>query len=359
MMIKKLITLAFAAVFLFSNLYSEEKQDGSKNKNPQTSSLQHEITVTANLTVTPRKEIASSITIITKKELERIKRTNVLEVLQSVPGISIIQNGPSGGAASVFLRGANSEHTLVMMDGIELNDPITPSRSYDLAHYTLENVERIEILRGPQSTLYGSDAMGGVINIITKKGHGKPNINLSARGGSYNTYGGNTEISGGTERFFYSFGFSALKSSGFSATGPADEEDLEKDGYRSTTLSGRLGYRPTKNLEFDLVLRRLYTKTDIDNFGEELNDDPNNTQHYNSFYLKCQARTLLLKNRWEQKFTISLVNFDRKHENLTDETHPFNRESGRFKSKQWQFNWQNNLFFHKDDLVMRYLLNDH
>ncbi|NIN92510.1 MAG: TonB-dependent receptor plug domain-containing protein, partial [Candidatus Aenigmarchaeota archaeon] len=103
------------------------------------------------------------------------------------------------GAASVFLRGANSEHTLILMDGVELNDPISPSRSFDLAHLTLDNVDRIEILRGPQSTLYGSDALGGVVNIITKKRKGKPKLSLSSVGGSYGTVINSGEISGSTE----------------------------------------------------------------------------------------------------------------------------------------------------------------
>ena len=129
-----------------------------------------------------------------------MKKTTVLETLQEVLGVTILQNGPAGGSASVFLRGANSEHTLVMMDGVELNDPISPSRSYDLSHLLVENIERIEILRGPQSTLYGSDAIGGIINIITRKGEGKPQLHLSTYGGSYRTFAGTAGISGSVDR---------------------------------------------------------------------------------------------------------------------------------------------------------------
>ena len=86
--------------------------------------------------------------------------------------MSVTQNGGRGEAASIVLRGANSEHTLVLLDGVDLNDPINPSRSADLAHIYFNNVDRVEILRGPQSPLYGSDALAGVVNIITKRGQG-------------------------------------------------------------------------------------------------------------------------------------------------------------------------------------------
>ncbi|HRT96425.1 MAG TPA: TonB-dependent receptor plug domain-containing protein, partial [Planctomycetota bacterium] len=135
-----------------------------------------EVMVTATRLETPAKQVGSSITVITRKEIEQKKQATVLELLRTVPGVDVVQAGPAGGQSSVFLRGAKSEHTLVLLDGVELNDPITPGRSFDWAHLTADNVERIEVLRGPQSTLYGSDAIGGVINIITRKGQGPPRV---------------------------------------------------------------------------------------------------------------------------------------------------------------------------------------
>ncbi|MBM4278878.1 MAG: TonB-dependent receptor, partial [Deltaproteobacteria bacterium] len=141
------------------------------------------VVVTATRVETPIEEIASSITVIPSEEIVRKQKTSVLEVLRGLPGLDVVQTGGTGGTTSIFLRGANSEHTLVMIDGVEVNDPISPGRSYDFAHLTVDNIERIEVIRGPQSTLYGSDAIGGVINIITKKGEGKPKFSLSAEGG--------------------------------------------------------------------------------------------------------------------------------------------------------------------------------
>jgi vitamin B12 transporter len=343
-MIKKILFVALALTILTLNVFSKEKSEDEK---ASTSPIQHEIIVTATRLETPAKEIASSVTVITRERLEQAKKATVIEALQEVLGVSIIQNGPPGGAASVFLRGANSEHTLILMDGVELNDPISPSRSFDLAHLTLDNVDRIEILRGPQSTLYGSDALGGVVNIITKKRMGKPKFSLSSSGGSYGTIITTGEISGSTERTHYSLGTSYFRSEGFSAARTNYEGNEEKDGYRNFSLWGRLGFRLFNNLDVDLIVRTLNTKIDIDNFGTAQDDDPNNVQDYNALFIKTQIRKPMLNNRWELKLGLSVVDYDRQHRNPTDEAHLLDSENGFFKSRLFKIDWQNNLFLHE------------
>jgi vitamin B12 transporter len=343
-MIKKILCFALALTILPFNVFSQEKL---KKEKVSTSSIQHEIIVTATRLETPAKEIASSVTVITKERLEQSKKATVLEALQEALGVSIIQNGPPGGAASVFLRGANSEHTLILLDGVELNDPISPSRSFDLAHITLDNVDRIEILRGPQSTLYGSDALGGVVNIITKKNQGKPKFSLSSTAGSYGTIITSGGVSGSTERMHYSFGTSYYRSDGFSAARETSEGNAERDGYRNFSLWGRLGFRLFDNFDVDLILRTMKTKTDIDNFGSAQNDDPNYVQDYDALFIKTQIRNLMLNNRWETKLGLSLVDYNRQNENFSDEAHLFDWEDGFFKSKLFKIDWQNNLFLHE------------
>jgi len=342
---KNLLFFAFAIALLSLHLFSEEEE-----KKPP-SSLQYEIVVTANRLETPAKEVASSVTIITREDLEKMKKSTVLEVMREVLGVTIIQNGGTGAAASMSIRGANSEHTLVLMDGVELNDPISPSRSYDLAHLILDNIERIEILRGPQSTLYGSDAIGGVVNIITNKGLGKPRFSLSSYGGSYKTFSTQAGIRGSTEKINYSLGLSHVSTQGISAASTAYPGNEEEDSYQNLTFSGRMGFSPWDNMEIDLVLRSINTEADIDNFGGANGDDPNNRQDYKSLFLKGQLRTLLLNNRWEQRLSISLIHNDRQHENLPDASHPFDSEEGRFKSKMFKIDWQNNLFLHETNTL--------
>jgi vitamin B12 transporter len=313
--------------------------------------LQHEIVVTASRIATPAKEIATSVTVITKQELEQTKKTTVIEALQQVLGLSILQSGPMGGSASVMLRGANSEHTLVMIDGVEINDPITPARTYDFSHIRVEGIERIEILRGPQSPLYGSDAMAGVINIITQKGQGKPRLQLSSLGGSYRTLSGTAGLTGSMEKLHYSFWASTLTSQGFSAASSSLEGNTEADGYKNFSLSARAGYNVSDNFDLDISARLIDTRSDIDNYGSAFGDDPNNTQTYDSMYLKGHARGLFLKNRWEQKLTISHVHSKRETDNPTDEQHPLDSDRSRYKSSLVKLDWQNNVFLHKSNTL--------
>lgn len=339
--------MALAAAIFFSPLLSQETGEKEKKIPP----LQHKVVVTATRIETPAHEVASSVSVISKEDLERMKKATVLKTLEEIPGLTIIQNGAAGGAASIFIRGANSEHTLVLMDGIELNNPISPARSVDLAHFTLDNIERIEVLRGPQSTLYGSDALSGVVNIITQKGRGKPKFSLSSAAGSYGTLYSRAGLGGGTEKIHYSLGTTYFQSNGFSAASTDYEGNEEKDGYRNLTFSGRFGYRFSNNLELDVILRTVDARIEADNFGGPYGDDPNSVQRNKSYFLKGEIRTLLMKNRWEQKLGFSLVDYDRRHENSPDAAHPIDSEEGYFKSRLFKVDWQSNLFLHETNTL--------
>jgi vitamin B12 transporter len=270
-------------------------EDGPQQKTPPPE--RHEVVVTATRLETPAREVGSSVTVITGEALERFKREFILEALRESVGVSVAQNGGPGEAASVFIRGANSEHTLVLLDGVALNDPVNPSRSADLAHIYFDNIDRVEILRGPQSPLYGSDALAGVVNIITKRGRGPARWTLGLSGGSYGTYSGQAGLSGSSDRLDYSLGVSGFTSGGISAASALKAGNTEKDGYRNLTLSGRIGVSLRKDLDLEVVGRAVDAGTDIDNFGGAYGDDPNNRQDYRSLFLKTQLRGLFLRNK--------------------------------------------------------------
>lgn len=340
---KNFIALVLISAFLPFGLAAEEEI--------QKTDLRHEVVVTATRIDTPAKEIASSITIITEKELSQSQKTTVIEALQAILGLSVLQSGPMGSSASVMLRGANSEHTLVMIDGVEVNDPVTPSRSYDFSHLGIEGIERVEILRGAQSTLYGSDAMAGVINIITKKGRGKPRFHLSSLGGAYGTFASTAGLTGTLKDLHYSLWAKSQTSRGFSAANAKLEGNTEADGYRNLSLSARAGLKVSNNVDLDFSARFMDTRSDIDNYGSAFGDDPNNTQTYDSLYIKGHLRGLFLENRWEQKLTLSHVNSDRETDNPTDEQHPYDSDSSHYKSRLIKLDWQNNLFLHKSNTL--------
>jgi vitamin B12 transporter len=302
------------------------------------------VVVTATRVETPIEEIASSITVISSKEIERKQKTTVLEALRDIPGLDVVQTGGVGSYTSIFLRGANSEHTLVMIDGVEVNDPISPGRSYDFTHLTVDNIERIEIIRGPQSTLYGSDAIGGVVNIITKKGEGKPKFFLSAEGGSFTTFRETTGISGGNKWVNYSFALSRFDTEGISAASKKDG-NYERDGYENTSLSARLGFTPMDNLDIDFILRYIDAKTELDNFAG--GDDPNYVQKSNQFLFKTQVGLSLFEQVWAQKLGFAVNTHDRETKNKKDPQHPFDSERGQYDGQLIKFDWQHNIQLHK------------
>ena len=308
------------------------------------------VVVTATRVETPTEEIASSMTIISSKEIERKQKTTVLEALRDIPGLDVVQTGGVGSHTSIFLRGANSEHTLVMIDGVEVNDPISPGRSYDFAHLTVDNIERIEIIRGPQSTLYGSDAIGGVVNIITKKGEGKPKFFLSAEGGSFTTFREATGISGGNKWVNYSFALSRFDTEGISAASKKDG-NYEKDGYENTSLSARLGFTPMDNIDIDFILRYIDAKTELDNFSGFGGDDPNYVQKSKQFFFKTQVGLSLFDQVWSQKLGLAINDHKRDIKNNKDSQHPFDSEKGRYDGQLLKFDWQHHLKLHRTNAL--------
>ncbi len=328
------------ALVLVLPLFPLEDEDRTPPQEPR----RYELVVTATRVETSEKEIASSLTVITRKDLARLKKATVPDVLQDVVGATVIRSGGVGATASVMLRGGNSEHTKVLLDGIDINDPMNPSRSCDLAHIPLDQVERIEILRGPQSTLYGSDALGGVVNIITRTGQGSPRVSLTGSGGFLKTGEGRLDLSGSSRSLSYSLGASYLQTGGISAADSGLAGNTEKDGYRNLSLSGRAGLKLAPGLDLDVSLRTIRSRSDIDNFGGAYGDDPNSRQRVNSVFARTELRGLFAKGRWESRLRAAFTANDRRNDNPVDPGHPFDSERGEFRSGLAKFDWQNNIF---------------
>ena len=233
-----------------------------------------DLVVTATRTETNIDKVGgTSVTVITTEEIQAKGYLTVEEVLKGSPGIDVKANGGPGTLTSVSIRGADSKNTLVLIDGIMVNDVSATSRQADLANLTTDNIERIEIVRGPQSVLYGSNATAGVINIITRKGDGKPQVYAGMEGGSYDTwkaYGGASGEIGGV--FNFALAASKTETGGFSVA-DADNDRIpqgastdEDDGWRNTTFSGRLGLDIEDRFAFGLTLRHVDSTVDADDF---------------------------------------------------------------------------------------------
>lgn len=304
------------------------------------------VVVTATKIETPTKEVGSSITVISAEEIENKQRTSVQEVLRGTPGLDVVQNGSFGATTSVFLRGANSEHTLVLIDGIEVNDPISTGRAFNFGNLTTENIERIEILRGPQSTLYGSDALGGVINIITKKGEGPPKVYASAEYGSHETFRETVGLSGGNDLTYYSLSVSRLDTDGISAR-DEDDGNREEDGHENTSISAKVGLTPTDNTDLALIARYTDASVDLDSFA---GDDPNSVQDTEHFFIRGQATVTLFDGFWEQTGSVSYSDTERDSDDPPDPMNPLGSTSF-FDGELLKFEWQHNLYLHETNTL--------
>lgn len=316
----------------------------------QESSHLDEIVVTATRSETPLTEVGSSVTVVTREEIEERNKTFVLDILRTVPAVDVTRSGGPGGQTYVGIRGATSEHTLVLVDGVRVNDPASTGGSFDFGTMSSDLIERIEILRGPQSTLYGSDAMGGVINIITRRGEGKPSGFVSAEGGSFSTAREQVSVSGATGMFNASLGLSRMDTSGISAAGE-QYGARETDGHHATNVSTRLGVTPFRNLDFHCIVRYLDTKTDLDNGGGAGQDDPNSLVRSQQVVVRGQGRLSLFDDRWEQKLGISFTNLDRNYRNDTDSSHAEDSDRASYHGQSLSFDWQHSVRIHKTNTL--------
>ncbi len=217
-----------------------------------------EISVSATTLPTPVRQIGSSVTVITAEDIERHQQRTVSEVLNMVPGVQVVQNGSPGTQTSVFMRGTNSNHVKVLIDGIDISDASSPAGAVDFGQLVTSDIERIEVLRGPQSGLYGSDAIGGVISITTKKGSGPAKVTGYLEGGSFKTFNQALGVSGSQDRFDYTFNVSHYRSADMPVTpGYMVPPGASAIGnlYDNTTLSTKLGADATENLRFNLIGR--------------------------------------------------------------------------------------------------------
>ncbi|MCB1489576.1 MAG: TonB-dependent receptor [Bauldia sp.] len=206
--------------------------------------------------------VGSSVSVINRKEIERLPTESVAQLLRAVPGLTVTESGGVGGQTLVSIRGTEAQHTLVLIDGVRVNDPSTSRDDFDFSVLNTTDIERIEILRGPQSALYGSDAIGGVINIITKRPGGPPRLTAEVEGGSYGTR--KTSLSGGTSAggfSIYSTG-TYFATDGFSRVG--DRDKGEPDSTEKFSGSIRGAFDPGGGVRFEFGGNGYHQDSEID-----------------------------------------------------------------------------------------------
>jgi vitamin B12 transporter len=255
-----------AAMTISSQLFAQDK-DSSK--------LMNEVTLTASKFSTKTTQTGKVVSVITRQDIEHAGSRDLAQVITELGGVFINGfNSNLGKEKNIYLRGAKVDYTLITIDGVPVYDASGIGSNFDIRNISIDNVERIEILKGSQSTLYGSDAIAGVINIITKKGGTKPfAINGVADYGSFNTFRGSLNINGSQKTFDYNVGYSHVNTNGFSeAKQPANSTDVfDKDGYHQNSVNANFGLQAGKFVRVQPFFR--YTKfkggLDQDAFADE------------------------------------------------------------------------------------------
>lgn len=215
-------------------LAAQEVQDTTRLK---------ELVVTATRIPTPPDAVVSSTTIIRGEELRARGIHFVQDALREVPGATVVQVGSFGGVSSLFLRGGESDYVKVLVDGVPVNQP---GGAYNFANLTTDNLDRIEVLRGPASVLYGSDAVSGVVQVFTRRGQGRPALEGGAEAGTFGSVSGHAGVVGGSKSLGYSADASHLSTDGTYAF---------NNGYRNTVLSGSVRALPDPRSDASLSVR--------------------------------------------------------------------------------------------------------
>jgi vitamin B12 transporter len=229
-----------------------------------------DIVVTAYRGPTDIAKSGSAITVIPGDKINNASPGSLVDVLREVPGLTVTQSGGPGGTTEVGIRGAEAGHTLVLIDGVRVNDPASARNIFDFAVFSPTDIERIEILRGPQSALYGSDAMGGVINIITRKRTGMLTASVGVEGGSYGTVAGNAVAGGSVGPLSLSVSGTAFSSDGFSRVG--DRDNGEADSTRKFAGTARGSYDSGEGQGFSFGVTAYRQESEVEK-GSKATDD--------------------------------------------------------------------------------------
>jgi vitamin B12 transporter len=315
------LKLGLASLALINHAFAEELPVYQLN----------DIVVTATRAPQPIQNLVADVSVIPAENIRAAGHSTLAEVLQSQPGVEISSNGGPGSTTSVYLRGANAGHTLVLVDGMRIGSATTGATA--LEHIPLDQIERIEILRGPASHLYGSEAIGGVIQIFTRSGKGAPAANFSAGIGSFNTqtlsagYGGES----GDNRFSFQVGHS--DSDGISSYAPGNPgykgQNQDKDGYRNTHLTMKLARTLAAGHEIGADGFASQGRSHYDGYFSST--DYYRDQTLSAFDIYSRNR---INDRWQ-----SLVRIG----SSSDHSDDYSGMKDVFNTDQGQFLWQNDI----------------
>jgi vitamin B12 transporter len=281
--------LWLAGIWLMTAPLISRAQEPSPTASPVEGQAE-EVIVSATRFDIPLDQSPASVSVITSEDIEQKQTQRVSNALREVPGLSVVQTGTAGQLTSVFTRGLRSEHTQVLLDGVPINQGL--QGAFNFADLTTDDIDRIEVVRGPQSTLYGPRALAGVIQIFTKEGEGTPTIMLSGEGGSYDTFREWLESEGKIDQFDYSIGASRIDT----------DNARPNNQYRNTAAIANVGWSPNDQLR----ISSLFTYSLSDTGNPNTIFDPKPLDNFlTERWLIAPHIDLRISDWWEHKLIVS------------------------------------------------------
>ncbi len=283
--------------------------------------------------------LPAATTVYTREQIDRLQYQALPELLNQSIGLDIVQNGGPGKAASLFIRGSEADHVLVLVDGIRVGSATLGLTAFQLI--PIYQIERIEILRGPQSSIYGSEAIGGVLQIFTRKGSGPTNFGVTTAGGTYNTMQLGANVNGKHNGTHYSVAASQDRTDGFDARkpvpGPFGFDQPDDDGHDNTAVQIRAGHETQSGNEYEAFILRADGETDFDGSFED-------REEFVQQVLGASA-TFNPTNNWQSILRIGESRDD------SDNFAPDGSFSSTFNTKRKQAYWINNVELGSDGVL--------
>jgi vitamin B12 transporter len=301
----------------------------------------NDVVVTASRVAQTRESVIADVSVIEQEEIERSGQSTFVELLQQQPGIEITNTGGAGTQSGIFMRGTNTGHVVVLVDGMRINSATAGIASFE--NLPLSQVERIEILRGPATSLYGQDAIGGVIQIFTKQGGGKTRVYANAGNGTYNTRKAEAGLRGSINDTSFALNLSASDTDGFSAYKTENRNFKDNDGYRNLSISANLTQILAEGHEMGVQFFESDGNADYDNRFNATAFPSHNKLNVQSFALTSNNQ---FTTNWLSKLRIGFGK-DKSHifdESFTDQT----------ITDLTQINWQNDLKLPVGTLTLMY-----
>lgn len=300
------------------------------------------VIVTATRTETVSSRIGSAVEVVTGDQLRESGAVTLLEALAAVSGVAVTRAGPAAGTGSLFLRGAKGEHLLVLIDGIAVNDPISPGGSFDWNTISVDAVERVEIVKGPQSTLYGSDAIAGVIQIITRMPTESAGGHLHLEAGSYQTFNSTAGVSAELLGNLVMAEVSRRELGGIS-TASESYGNSEHDSWDMWSGALKL-VRSVGDDRLEVSLRGSRSRFDLDDFGGPNGDDPNSVG-WKSDLTGSASFSYSLNERWQQRILLGFSSIHRRGEDRSDPDHPVEQIDSDYLGLNRSIEWHHTIDF--------------